>query len=91
MRAVRRVALLVIALAALPALTGWGVKDDGGAAAFPTRAIDASGVPITVPAAPVRVVSLDAGATAILRDVGLGDVTVATTPAAAISAVGPHT
>lgn len=91
MRAVRRVALLVIALAALPLLAGCGVKDDTGAAAFPARAVDAAGTPITVPAAPARIVSLDDGATAILRDVGLGDATVAATPAAALAAVGDPT
>ena len=53
----------------------------GAVNAFPTRAVDASGAAVVVASAPTRIVSADAGATAILRDLGLGDITDEATPA----------
>ena len=53
----------------------------GAVDAFPTRAVDASGAAVVVASAPTRIVSADAGATAILRDLGLGDITDEATPA----------
>ncbi len=88
MRTVRHAALSVIALTLAMVLTGCGVKDERGAAAFPARAVDAAGTEITVPSAPVRIVSLDDGATAILRDVGLDAATVPATSATAVAAAG---
>ena len=73
---------LLVVLAAL-ALAGCGMKGEptGAVDAFPTRAVDASGAAVVVASAPTRIVSADAGATAILRDLGLGDITDEATPA----------
>ena len=76
-----RRALLAV-LAAL-VLAGCGVKGEptGAVDAFPTRAVDASGAAVSLAAAPTRIVSMDAGATAILRDIGLGGITEEAAPA----------
>lgn len=67
-----RRALLVV-LAGL-ALAGCGVKGEptGAVDAFPVTAVDASGAAVTLDAPPTRIVSADPGASAILRDIGLG-------------------
>ena len=87
----RHRALLVAALAALAGLlAGCGAKAEptGAIAAFPAHAVDAAGAAVVVPAEPTRIVSLDAGATHVLRDLGLGNAIVETDPAHAIAVIG---
>jgi ABC-type Fe3+-hydroxamate transport system substrate-binding protein len=74
--------LAAIALMAL-VLTGCGVKGEptGAVDPFPTHAIDAAGQTVAVTSAPTRIVSADPGATAILRDLGLGSTLVEATAA----------
>lgn len=89
----RRALLAVLALLAL-ALAGCGVKGEptGAVESFPARAVDASGTSVVVERAPTRIVSADPGATAILRDVGLGDaVTEATAATLGQAAAEPGT
>ncbi|MSO47412.1 MAG: ABC transporter substrate-binding protein [Thermoleophilia bacterium] len=81
----RRLAFLsVLAVAAL-CLVGCGVKSEPTAVevTFPSHAVDAAGQTISLRAAPLRIVSLDAGATAILNDLGLSDATTTATVASA--------
>lgn len=83
MRGVRRLGLLAgTALVAL-ALGGCGVKSEptGAGGAFPSHAVDAAGQTVTLASPPLRIVSLDAGATAILRDLGLNAEAVTVTSA----------
>jgi ABC-type Fe3+-hydroxamate transport system substrate-binding protein len=92
-RVPRRALLAAIVLMAL-VLAGCGIKDEptGAVDPFPTSAIDAAGEAVAVTAEPVRIVSADPGATAILRDLGLGDVTTeATTSTVAAAAADPLT
>ena len=87
----RRGALAVIAAAALAlALAGCGGKAEptGTLSAFPAHAVDASGAAVEVAQAPTRIVSADPGATAILRDLGLGTAIVEATPATAAAQAG---
>lgn len=69
----RRALLAAIALMAL-VLAGCGVKAEptGAVDPYPTQAVDAVGETIALSSAPTRIVSADPGATAILRDLGLG-------------------
>jgi ABC-type Fe3+-hydroxamate transport system substrate-binding protein len=90
----RWVLLAAIAAMAL-VVSACGVKAEptGTAATYPTQAIDAAGETVSVTAEPVRIVSLDVGASAILRDLGLGDLLVEATaktvgPAAADPTTG---
>lgn len=90
---VPRPALLVVIAALAAVLAGCGVKDEptGAVDPFPTRAVDAAGQTVSVAAAPTRIVSADPGASAILRDLGLGDVLVTATPTAVGSAASDPT
>lgn len=83
MRDVRRLGLLAITALVAMLLAGCGVKSEplGGNAAFPSHAVDAAGQAVTLAAPPLRIVSFDAGASAILHDLGLGDTTIAATAA----------
>ena len=83
-----RPALLAVLAALALVVAGCGVKGEptGAASPFPTRAVDASGAAVALPAAPTRIVSADPGASAILRDLGLGATVVEATPAT----VGPR-
>lgn len=83
-----RPALLAVLAALALVLAGCGVKGEptGAASPFPTSAVDASGTAVSVAAEPTRIVSADVGASAILRDLGLGDAVVQATPAT----VGPR-
>jgi ABC-type Fe3+-hydroxamate transport system substrate-binding protein len=78
MRTVRRVGILALLVAWGLVATGCGIKSVDGGAPFPARAIDAAGTAVTIPTEPGRIVSADPGATAILRDLGLGDQVVPT-------------
>ena len=73
----RRALYAAIAVMAL-LLAGCGVKGEptGAVAPFPTQAIDAAGQTVTLQSSPTRIVSADPGATAILRDLGLGTLVV---------------
>ncbi|MGI9188400.1 MAG: ABC transporter substrate-binding protein [Gaiellales bacterium] len=73
---------LYAAIAAMAlVLAGCGVKGEptGTVDPFPAQAVDAAGLAVTVQSAPTRVVSADPGATAILRDLGLGSLIVEAT------------
>lgn len=86
-RVPRRALLVAIALMAL-LLAGCGVKGEptGELDPYPTQAIDAAGATVELQSAPTRIVSADAGASAILRDLGLGAMLVEAGPAT----VGPE-
>lgn len=73
----RRALYAAIAVMAL-LVAGCGVKGEptGAVDPYPTHAIDAAGQPVTLASAPTRIVSADPGATAILRDLGLGPTVV---------------
>jgi|GEM_PF-1944439 len=94
MRGVRRLwSLAAIALAALT-VAGCGIKAEptANSARFPSHAVDATGAAVSLSTPPTRIVSLDPGATAILRDVGLADrTTVATTASIGSAAADPTT
>ncbi len=93
MRGVRRLwSLAAIAMAALT-VAGCGVKAEPttNSARFPSHAIDAAGAAISLATPPTRIVSLDPGATAILRDVGLADRTIVATTASIGSAAADPT
>ena len=72
-------ALLALALV----LVGCGLKAEptGDAAAFPSVAVDAAGAPVTLSGPPDRIVSLDPGASAILRGIGLEAAVIDASPA----------
>ncbi len=76
MRSVRRVGFLALLVAWGLVAAGCGIKSTV-ALPFPAHAVDARGTAITIAADPTRIVSSDPGATAILRDLGLGDRVVA--------------
>ena len=83
MRHVRRLGLLAGTALVAIALAGCGVKSEptGTGTAFPSHAVDAAGQTVTLAAPPLRIVSFDAGATAILNDLGLSAETVTATAA----------
>ena len=88
-------ALLAVVAVTMTALVvaGCGGKAEptGALPAFPARVVDGSGAAVEIAAAPTRIVSADPGATAILRDLGLGAAVVEAAPAdvaAAASAAG---
>ena len=83
MRVVRRLGLLAGTALVAIALAGCGVKSEptGAGAAFPSHAVDAAGQTVTLSSPPLRIVSFDAGATAILNDLGLSAETVTATAA----------
>ena len=94
MRHVRRLGLLAGTALVAIALAGCGVKSEptGAGTAFPSRAVDAAGQTVTLAAPPLRIVSFDAGATAILNDLGLSAETVTATAASlAREAADPNT
>ena len=94
MRHVRRLGLLAGTALVAIALAGCGVKSEptGAGTAFPSRAVDAAGQTVTLAAPPLRIVSFDAGATAILNDLGLSAETVTATAASlAREAANPST
>jgi ABC-type Fe3+-hydroxamate transport system substrate-binding protein len=94
MGGVRRLGLLAGTALIAIVLTGCGVKSEptGTATAFPSHAVDAAGQTVTLAAPPLRIVSFDAGATAILHDLGLGAETVTATAASlAGEAANPST
>jgi len=78
MRVVRRLGLPAVLIIIAFAVGGCGLKSEpsGEAALFPSQAVDATGVAVSLPAAPDRIVSADPGASAVLRDIGLGDALV---------------
>lgn len=90
MGVVRRLGPPAVLLALALVLAGCGLKAEptGGGAAFPSRAVDAAGAAVSLPAAPDRIVVLDPGAGAVLRGIGLEGSVVETTPgdAAALAA-----
>ena len=89
----RRALLATIALLAL-VLAGCGVKSEptGAVDPYPTQAVDAAGQTVSVTSAPTRIVSADPGATAILRDLGLGSTLVeATASTVGTAAADPTT
>jgi ABC-type Fe3+-hydroxamate transport system substrate-binding protein len=73
----RRALYAAIAVMAL-VLAACGVKGEPTRAIdpYPTQAVDAAGQTVSVQSAPARIVSADVGATAILRDLGLGSTVV---------------
>lgn len=83
MRVVRRLGLLAGTALVAIALAGCGVKSEptGTGTAFPSHAVDAAGQTVTLASPPLRIVSFDAGATAILQDLGLSAETVTATAA----------
>ncbi len=83
MRVVRRIGLLAGTALVAIALAGCGVKSEptGTGTAFPSHAVDAAGQTVTLASPPLRIVSFDAGATAILKDLGLSAETVTATAA----------
>ena len=83
----RRALLVAIVLMAL-LLAGCGVKSEptGAVDPYPTQAIDAAGQTVVLKSPPTRIVSADPGASAILRDLGLGTTLVDAGPAT----VGPE-
>ncbi|MBJ7333160.1 MAG: ABC transporter substrate-binding protein, partial [Thermoleophilia bacterium] len=90
----RRLGLLAGTALVAIALAGCGVKSEptGAGAAFPSQAVDAAGQTVTLAAPPLRIVSFDAGATAILHDLGLRAETVTATAASLSSeAADPST
>lgn len=93
MRGVRRFGLLVSTALLAALLTGCGVKSEptGSATAFPTHAVDAAGQSVTLSKPPVRIVSFDVGATAILHDLGLGAKTTSATAATLLTDVAEPT
>ena len=94
MRVVRRLGLLAGTALVAIALAGCGVKSEptGTGTAFPSHAVDAAGQTVTLAAPPLRIVSFDAGATAILNDLGLSAETVTATAASlAREAANPST
>ena len=94
MRRVRRLGLLAGTALVAFALAGCGVKSEptGAGTAFPSQAVDAAGQKVTLAAPPLRIVSFDAGATAILNDLGLSAETVTATAASlAREAADPNT
>ena len=94
MRRVRRLGLLAGTALVAIALAGCGVKSEptGAGTAFPSQAVDAAGQKVTLAAPPLRIVSFDAGATAILQDLGLSAETVTATAASlAREAADPNT
>ena len=94
MRCVRRLGLLAGTALVAIALAGCGVKSEptGAGTAFPSHAVDAAGQKVTLAAPPLRIVSFDAGATAILNDLGLSAETVTATAASlAREAANPST
>ena len=94
MRRVRRLGLLAGTALVAIALAGCGVKSEptGTGTAFPSRAVDAAGQTVTLASPPLRIVSFDAGATAILNDLGLSAETVTATAASlAREAADPNT
>ena len=94
MRRVRRLGLLAGTALVAIALAGCGVKSEptGTGTAFPSRAVDAAGQTVTLASPPLRIVSFDAGATAILNDLGLSAETVTVTTAGlAREAANPST
>ncbi|MGI9116021.1 MAG: hypothetical protein ACR2JV_00080 [Gaiellales bacterium] len=78
-----RPALLVVLALLAAVLAGCGMKAEptGAIDPYPTHAVDASGQPVSVTAEPTRIVSADPGASAVLRDLGLGSVVVVAMPA----------
>jgi ABC-type Fe3+-hydroxamate transport system substrate-binding protein len=78
----RRALYAAIAVMAL-LLAGCGIKGEptGALDPYPTQAIDAAGQTVALQSAPTRIVSADPGATAILRQLGLGSVLVEAGPA----------
>jgi ABC-type Fe3+-hydroxamate transport system substrate-binding protein len=94
MGGVRRLGPVVVLAVLALALAGCGLKAEptGADAPFPSQAVDAAGTAVTLVEAPDRVVSLDPGATAVLRTIGLGDALVEASPAdAADLAADPAT
>ncbi len=94
MRRVRRLGFLAGTALVAIALAGCGVKSEptGTGTAFPSRAVDAAGQTVTLASPPLRIVSFDAGATAILNDLGLSAETVTVTTASlAREAANPST
>ena len=94
MRVVRRLGLLAGTALVAIALAGCGVKSEptGTGTAFPSHAVDAAGQTVTLASPPLRIVSFDAGATAILQDLGLSAETVTATAASlAREAANPST
>jgi ABC-type Fe3+-hydroxamate transport system substrate-binding protein len=83
MGGVRRLGPPAVLLALALVLAGCGLKAEptGADAAFPSSAVDAAGARVSLPAPPDRVVSLDAGASAVLRGIGLEAAVVDATPA----------
>ena len=77
----RRAVLAAICVMAL-ILAGCGVKGEptGAVDPYPTHAVDGAGQPVSIASAPTRIVSADPGASAILRDLGLGTATVEAKP-----------
>lgn len=94
MRVVRRLGLLAGTALVAVALAGCGVKSEptGAGTVFPSHAVDATGQTVTLTSPPLRIVSFDAGATAILNDLGLSSETVTATAASlAREAANPST
>ncbi|MCX6412022.1 MAG: hypothetical protein NTZ81_06700, partial [Actinobacteria bacterium] len=90
----RRLGLLAGTALVAIALAGCGVKSEptGTGTAFPSHAVDAAGQTVTLASPPLRIVSFDAGATAILQDLGLSAETVTATAASlAREAADPST
>lgn len=85
MGGVRRLGPIAVLTVLALALAGCGLKAEptGAGAAFPSRAVDAAGDAVSLSAAPDRIVSLDPGASAVLRSIGLEAALVEATPATA--------
>ena len=91
---VRRLGSIVVLSVLALVLAGCGLKPEptGVDAAFPAQAVDAAGTRINLTAAPDRIVSLDPGASAVLRAIGLEAVLVEAAPSdAANLAANPAT
>lgn len=94
MGGVRRLGPIAVLTVLALALAGCGLKSEptGADAAFPAPAVDAAGTRVVLAAAPDRIVSLDPGASAILRAIGLEAVLVEAAPSdAAALAADPAT
>ena len=93
MRGVHRFGLIASTVLVAVLLAGCGVKSEPttSSVAFPSHGIDAVGHQITLVTPPTRIVSFDSGATAILHDLGLANVTVAPTAATLAAEVAKST
>lgn len=94
MGCVPRRALYAAIVAMALILAGCGIKGEptGTVDPFPTQAVDAAGSAVSLTSAPTRIVSADPGATAILRDLGLGTVVVEARPeGVGVAAADPTT